>query len=67
MAFAGYFVFSLLFLIPFIVGLIVGVIRKDRFAWILMLCLIIVVFLAMMMPMFGLGFGRSDPSGSIYL
>ena len=52
MAFAGILVVNLLFLIPFIVGLIIGIVRKDRFAWILMLCLIVVVIISTILPPF---------------
>ncbi|MBO5068324.1 MAG: hypothetical protein J6C62_08005 [Clostridia bacterium] len=39
------FAFCLFFLIPFIVGFIVALVRKDRFAWILLLCLIVITLL----------------------
>lgn len=56
MAYLEYLVFSLMFLIPFTVGLIVGIVRKDRFAWILMLCLSLIVLMLPIFPLVGLRF-----------
>ncbi len=44
--------FAILYLIPILVGFIVALVRKDRFAWITLMCILIVFVISIGLPIF---------------
>ncbi len=44
--------FAILYLIPILVGFIVALVRKDRFAWITLMCILIGFVISIVLPIF---------------